>query len=180
MSRRTEKKGQLFALDALFAMVVFSFLIGTFLLFNSTVPSTIGILESRAALQEDAQTALLSLVAAPGEPSNWTLYNMSLPEGSQVRAVGLASSPWVLDPGKVSALSAANATNYAALKGMLGISKPGYNFYFYLSLANGTDVPVAGLARPAANLTSTISSQFVSSEGSSALASLMIWLGAYE
>jgi hypothetical protein len=175
------RTSQLFSLDAVFAMIVISFLFGLFLSFNSSVPSTISLAESRISLQEDSQLALLALAVTPGEPSNWTSYNFSLPAGADVRSIGLASSPWVLDMAKVSALSAANKTNYTYLKSLLGLSKPDYNFYFSIKYPNGTQVGIAGLARPTPNLTSTISSQFVvADDGRVSLASLLVWVGEYK
>jgi hypothetical protein len=179
MSSRASGRGQLFSMDAVFAMIVFASLFGVLLIFNSDISSTINSVGLRANIQEDAQAALLALVATPGEPSNWTLYNLSLPESDGVRSVGVAAAPWTIDSAKLYRLASINQTNLSFLKSALGLSKPDYNFYFYLTYNNGTQLAVAGSPRVAGNRTSTIATDYVVKDGQAAQASLMVWVSEY-
>jgi hypothetical protein len=174
------RTAQLFSLDVIFAMLVVSSIFGLLILMNSNVPSTIGSIGLRASIQEDAQGALLLLMATPGEPSNWTLYDFALPQSADVRSIGLASSPWVIDPAKLSKLSSVNQTNLTFLRGALGLSKPDYNFEFSIRYPNGTQVAIAGVPRSATNRTSTISSGYAAIGGQPVIASVMVWVGEYE
>jgi hypothetical protein len=176
----SSRRAQIFSLDLMFAMLVVSSIFGAYFLMSSTVTSTLTTDRLRQSITEDAQGALLLLISSSGEPTNWTLYNFSTASSSAVRSIGLASSPFVLDRGRIAKLAAVNSTNYTALKSYLGIDKPDYTFQFSLKLSNGTTENIAGFPRRYQNLTSTVATGIVLVDGEPALASVLLWVGEYE
>ncbi|MFH0961958.1 MAG: hypothetical protein V1820_04710 [archaeon] len=163
---------QIFSLDLVFAMLVFSSLIGAFFLLNSKVPFRISSSLLDDSLRADSESALYALLATAGAPSNWSVET----NVSKLTSLGLASTEFVLDEAKVAAVFGLNSTNYSAIKNLLALSKPDYEAEFSLKFPNGTSSPVFGMKRKYQNQSSSVSSGFASYRGETVLASLIVWV----
>ncbi len=170
------RMAQLFSIDLVFAMLAFSALIGAFLLINSKVTSRIEEASIENSLSADSRRALQTLLTTGGSPSNWTLEE----NVSRIFSIGMASSRFLVDSGKLARLEELNSSNYSTIKSLLGISKPGYEFELSVKYANGTTAPIAGLRKTDSNKPSSISNSFAVLDGESALISLNLWMNVLE
>ncbi len=143
MSSHSVKRGQIHVIDFVVSVSAFMLLVAfAYVLWASTVDKLGGGLEERSASWA-ANRAMLAIVYSTGEPSGWAV-NISTPGDSGLKAIGTASSPYVLDRTKL--LQAASFYNssltYNATRVKMGIAP--YDADIRIMYPNGTSAYVFG------------------------------------
>lgn len=143
------KKGQIFSMDLMFAVVVFiSVLFIVMNVWESTLNKNASA-DERKSLELSARNIISQLMMDEGNPSNWTissnLQSLGLTTSLSVnnqnsslksRAMGLENRGYgVLSPVKINALQ---TMNYSYSKELLGIFSSDDNYYLQVSQWNGT------------------------------------------
>ncbi len=135
----TSMRGQAVSLDFMAGVFIFTLVLVYYVILWGTFADRY----YQSFGKDNADIAALSLsdalVGSPGVPENWTRAPLL------VQHVGLASMPGVLDPYKVSALS---AVPYANAKRMLGLDR---DFYIRIETLDGMRYATYG--SPAGNAT---------------------------
>ncbi|MFH1255983.1 MAG: hypothetical protein V1494_01690 [Candidatus Diapherotrites archaeon] len=135
------ERGQIFSTDFLIAISVFMVVLILSIAFLNDSLLRVESIERFNGLQEAAAAASDSLVLSVGVPFNWQ-NKASL---SDVNAIGLADSANFLDSAKLQRFSDLNASDYNAVKEILGVSKFGL-FVSINSLQNSQRLFAFGLS----------------------------------
>ncbi len=130
-------KGQMFSMDYLVSVVIFTLVLLILLPTWSTVNQQIADAESRKQLQVISISVAELFLRSPGNPMNWT--------NESVSSIGLANEAHIINATKVLGL---RSVNYDAAKALLGLNP--YNFTLNFTNSRGYLI-TSGVARsPAA------------------------------
>ncbi|HIH16446.1 MAG TPA: hypothetical protein HA252_03515 [Candidatus Diapherotrites archaeon] len=143
-------RGQLFSTDLLFAVSVFLFALTFSIVFSNQLAVRVESIEAFNHQQDLARNAMNVLLTSPGYPGHW----QALPDLSTVDGLGLASSRNQLVPAKVLAFMDLNASAYADMKALLGLSR--YDFEFSVNDLNGSTLALVGTSPDANSTTASI------------------------
>lgn len=113
------RKGQLVVADVFTAFAVFLLIVDASILMWDYELFSAGQIQSNNLMEEAARAASSQLMTS-GDPSNWQLVNIT---NVSLHSFGLASSPNVIDSGKLQALGvlSQNPGSYPAVKKALGL-----------------------------------------------------------
>ncbi|MFA5141592.1 MAG: hypothetical protein WC471_01320 [Candidatus Woesearchaeota archaeon] len=163
------KKGQVFSMDLMFAVIVF---IGVLFIVMNVWESTLkgnDLADERKSLELSARNIISQLMMDEGNPSDWTI-------SSNMQSLGLAASLSINNQnsslksrpmglmnrgyGSLSStkISALQSMNYSYAKELLGVFSYDENFYIVVSRWNGTayaQVNIIGTS-PYLNVTSVV------------------------
>ena len=157
-SYNNNKRGQIFSLDLIIAMLMFIVVIILIFQILDYSNNKIGLEESANDISIIAGNAISSLTETEGNPNNWSLISLNDFNESNVFSLGLAKNSnfnnqdssvkgksmssnnngyIVLDKNKISRLSSLNNTKYNEIRNILGIKGPGYEFLLSVKNWNG-------------------------------------------
>lgn len=133
-------RGQLFATDAAFALLLIVFIFFTLVAVTNQMDYQIKTSESIGRLRESATNAANQLINTPGQPRDWQM--LAAPNSATLYSIGIASEPNVLDPDKTALLfNLTNSTNGTLeVARLLALYEPGYNYSITITGANNTPI----------------------------------------
>ena len=160
INKLKNKKAQIFSADLAIAIIAFLFIIVAFIYLGNHLEKQIQLKEESNDLIRISHYLAATLVETPGDPSNWSDYDSSDFNTSNINSLGLAASSsvnnldisekgsstalsnenyLVLDSEKVMYFANLNTTHYETYKEMLGVIGPGYEFQVIIKTWNGTN-----------------------------------------
>lgn len=153
-------KAQIFGIDLIFAVVLFLVIL---IIVNQNWNAAflaIDDWEKQSDLQQASYSVSSALLSGPGVPIEWTAAN--------VRLIGLASEPNVIDIGKWNEF---HNMSLLRVKSLLGLE--GYELYIKIAHSNGTELASygqLGTPREAANVLG-----YTYFNNTSAIFSVIVW-----
>lgn len=136
--KNKSKKAQFFSADVVFAVVVFIGLVITIGSYWDYSTEKIMNFELRGDIEFISRNAFNVLLATEGIPPDWETLDAGSFNESRVKSVGLSKNMGSLSLEKIEKLKQLNESKYTAIKTLLGVIGPNYEFQLDIYQWNGT------------------------------------------
>ena len=130
-------KGQLFSIDTLIALVLFSFVIISIVWLWGFSIEKVDTREQNSDLELVASNAAMSLFMTAGQPTAWHTFPSVDFTTRNISSVGLRAGH-IIDVTKIRSLETFASANQSTVLRLLGLLGPGYNMSLEYFLYNGT------------------------------------------
>ncbi|MFH1257455.1 MAG: hypothetical protein ABIG96_03130 [Candidatus Micrarchaeota archaeon] len=168
-------RAQLFSFDFIVSIALIILLLGMAIYVSDKTSEAINSGEGSRQMQNSLSYSLSALVLSPGDPTNWN--RMEFSDGN-VRSIGLAASPNVLDGRKVVdffAIAGSSFSNYSALKAILGLNYPSSNFSVTIYDSEGMELYSTEYL-PGSDATVYAGERLALLEGEGVRLKMMVWV----
>jgi hypothetical protein len=125
-------RGQLFSLDAVIAVGIFTIILISITWSWDLVTEKISIDNKQEEIAILSKNALSTLLITSGNPLNWNMESNDWFNSSNMHDLGVSFAPSIIQDGKISKLEEVNDTKYGDMKKLLGLRKYDFHLSFYI------------------------------------------------